>query len=282
MSTISKGKKNSVFRLLLYLVIGYSVLLVLAFLLQRRLLYFPDRQIPSDRWLRAAGLRLWPEPGSSCRGLTGTATLGRLKGLIVIFHGNAGAAWNRDYYVHALGPLGYRVVLAEYPGYGSRPGEMNEGTFVADAKETVKRAQEQFGGPVYLWGESLGAGVAAAVAADPPVAIEGVIMMTPWDSLPNLAQNLYWFLPVRYLLRDKYDSVRNLRSFTGPVAVVIAAHDEIIPRKRSTNLFESLSGTKRRWLLENAGHNTWPADPAEPWWNEVMDFVSTGESNDGS
>jgi pimeloyl-ACP methyl ester carboxylesterase len=145
---------------------------------------------------------------------------------------------------------------------------------VQDAKETVRRAHKEFGGPVFLWGESLGCGVASGVVADPPVPIKGVVMMTPWDSLPDLAQALYWYFPARWLVRDRYDNVRNMLSCAQPVAVLVAERDEIIPRKHSMRLYDALPGPKRLWVLEGAGHNSWPAGANVAWWRAVMDFVA--------
>ena len=264
-----------VIRFLIPIAIGYSALVVAVYFLQTRMLYFPATEKPSDSQVHGVGLRFWQDRNDSYRGFAAAADPNDAKGLVVVFHGNAGAAWNRNYYVHALVRLGYNVLITEYPGYGGRTGKLGQHSFVADARETVKRAHEEFGGPVYLWGESLGCGVAAAVAADPPVPVGGVIMFTPWDSLPDLAQTHYWYFPARWLVRDKYDNVRNLQSFDKPVAVVLAAQDEVIPRKHSMRLYDNLAAPKRKWVFEGAGHNTWPAGPAATWWREVMDFVST-------
>ncbi len=265
---------NAALRLLFYGAIAYGVLVGAAYLLQRRMLYFPDRSKPSERQVRAVGLRFWPDAGDGYRGFIGVAPPTRTTGVVIVFHGNAGGAWDRSYYVHALGALGYRVVLAEYPGYGGRAGKEGERLFVEDAGETVRRAHDAFGGPVFLWGESLGCGVASAIAADPPVPVAGVVMITPWDSLPNVAQKLYWYFPARWLVHDQYDNVRNVQSYAHPVAVVLAEHDEIIPPTSSMRLYESLTAPKRLWVLTGAGHNSWPTGPEEAWWREVMDFVS--------
>jgi len=265
---------NAALRLLFYGAIAYGVLVGAAYLLQRRMLYFPDRSKPSERQVRAVGLRFWPDAGDGYRGFIGVAPPTRTTGVVIVFHGNAGGAWDRSYYVHALGALGYRVVLAEYPGYGGRAGKEGERLFVEDAGETVRRAHDAFGGPVFLWGESLGCGVASAIAADPPVPVAGVVMITPWDSLPNVAQKLYWYFPARWLVHDQYDNVRNVQSYAQPVAVVLAEHDEIIPPTSSMRLYESLTAPKRLWVLIGAGHNSWPAGPKEAWWREAMDFVS--------
>jgi pimeloyl-ACP methyl ester carboxylesterase len=179
--------------------------------------------------------------------------------------------------VHAIEPLGFRVVLAEYPGYGGRSGETKESSFVADAMTIVQQVFDQSEGPVYLLGESMGCGVVAAVAANSPVPIAGLVLITPWDSLPDLAQSLYWYLPARHLTRDRYDSVSNLITFDKPVAVAIAEADEVVPSRHSMRLYDALSAPKRLWRFKGAGHNSWPANPGDKWWEEAMLFLTTGE-----
>jgi pimeloyl-ACP methyl ester carboxylesterase len=269
-----KRKTQVALKLLFYGAVACGALLLAAYLWQRRMIYFPDTARPSEGHCRALGLRFWPDPGDGYRGFIGLAAPAGKKGLVVVFHGNAGGAADRAYYVHALAPLGYRVVLAEYPGYGGRRGGLGERPFVADAKETVRRASEAFGGPLFLVGESLGCGVVAAVAADPAIPVEGVVMITPWDSLPAVAQALYGNLPLQRLVRDKYDNVRNLQAYKKPIAVAVAEQDEIIPHANSLRLYESLAAPKRLWVFKGAGHNSWPVGPSEAWWREVMDFVS--------
>jgi uncharacterized protein len=176
--------------------------------------------------------------------------------------------------VKALSALGYRVILAEYPGYGGRKGELGEKAFVADANETLRLACEQFGEPLYLLGESLGCGIAAAVAKEAPVKVDGVILITPWDTLASLAHSKLPFLPVRFLLTDKYDTIGNLRAFKGRIAVVGAGQDEVIPIKHANDVYSSLSSaTKRMWIIEEAGHNDWPVHTNMSWWKEITDFV---------
>jgi len=267
-----------VFRIFLFFTVGYCILVTAAFIWQRKMIYFPDREKPLESQVHAMGLRFWPNNSDEYRGFVASDPPDKPRGTVIVFHGNAGAAWHRNYYSHALVPLGFNVVLAEYPGYGGRSGVPSEDNFVNDARKTVQLSHDTFGGSLYLWGESLGCGVAAAITADPQVPVEGVVLVTPWDSLSDLAQSLYWYFPVRWLLRDKFDNVKNLQSFDKPVAVAIAAFDEIIPTKSSLRLYESLKPPKRLWRFEAAGHNNWPTDPTEEWWREVMRFVSLAET----
>jgi uncharacterized protein len=265
---------NSIIRLCLYASIGYALLVLLVFLMQRRMIYAPESSRPADDAVHAMGLRCWPDGSGDFRGFVSTDPSAHALGIVIAFHGNAGSAWQRDYFIRALQPLGYRVVLAEYPGYGGRPGETNETALVQDAIATVKKARLAFGEPIYLLGESMGCGVAAAAAASPDIEASGLILITPWDSLPDLAQTLYWYLPARMLTIDRFDNVGNLRAYDRPVAMAIAKNDTVVPNKHSLRLFQSLAAPKRLWEFPGAGHNSWPTEADAPWWREAMDFVA--------
>jgi len=268
---------NTAIKICFYAAVGYSLLVLLIFVLQRRMIFFPDRERPTADVLHTMGLGYWPDDSGAYKGLICARASNHFRGTVIAFHGNAGSARHRDYFIHALQPLGYRVILAEYPGYGGRPGKLNESALVQDAVDTIKQARVAFSAPIYLLGESMGCGVAAAAAAAPDISTAGLILITPWDSLPDLAQTLYWYLPARLLTRDRFDSVCNLQSYDRPVAMAIAQNDEVVPNKNSMRLFHSLTAPKRLWQFQGAGHNSWPTDPCAPWWREAMDFVAPME-----
>lgn len=243
--------------------------------IQNSMLYFPSAALPTTAALTAMRLKPWPSTSTlGYRGLVASADLPSAQGTIVVWHGNGGTALDRVFYVETLADLGYRVILAEYPSYGGRPGELGEESFVYDAVETVRLAHDQFGAPLFLLGESLGCGVAAAVAREAPVAIAGIVLLTPWDTLAAIARAKFPFLPVRLLLTDTYDNIANLESFSGRIAVIGAGRDEIVPVGHADNLFRSLVSTaKRLWLVKEAGHNDLIFYTNQAWWREVMDFV---------
>jgi len=243
--------------------------------LQYRLLYHPSSSMPVEDVLRAANMKPWLSTGADYRGLVAIDKPASCKGAVIVFHGNGGTAADRVYYLNALGALGYRVVLAEYPRYGGRKGELGEKAYVDDAKESTRLAFEEFGGPIFLLGESMGCGIAAAVAAETPVRIDGIILITPWDTLASIAKERFPFLPVRLFLRDEYDSIKNLNSFKGRIAVVGAELDEVLPVAHAGRLYDSLpTAAKRMWTLKEAGHNDWYRFIGKGWWEEVMDFIS--------
>jgi len=260
--------------LILPLTVYFAVVVAMASL-QDYFIYYPEKTDPKriEGSARGRGLLLWPNKVEAYRGFLPPSTPAKAKGTVLIFHGNAGTALDRTYYVGALGRLGYRVVLAEYPGYGCRPGKAGENQFAEDAVESTRLALREFGRPLYLLGESLGCGVVSAAVAKRRWSIDGLALITPWDSLTHLAKDKYWFLPVRWMLKDTYDNVTNLGSYHGPVAVVMAGQDEIIPNRLTRHLYETLRDPKRLWTFPKAGHNSWPSSPDESWWKEMMNFL---------
>lgn len=246
--------------------------------IQNKLLYYPSSSAPSEESLKADNIKPWQSSITDYRGFVATNEVGHTNGTIIVFHGNGGTAADRVFYVKALGTLGYRVILAEYPRYGGRKGELGEKAFVNDASETVRLAFVKYGEPLFVLGESLGCGVAAAIAKETSVKIDGIVLITPWDTLASVAQSKFLFLPVRLFLKDKYDNINNLRSFKGRLAVVGAGRDEVIPIVHAKDLYNSLSGTaKRMWTIQGAGHNDWPMFINTTWWKDVMDFVSNND-----
>lgn len=247
--------------------------------LQDHLLYYPE-PMAREAYLQIAatsGLEAWPST-DALRGLAMPKASG-MRGAIAVLHGNGGLAIHRDYYARVLAPLGYRVVLLEYPKYGPRPGKLGEAAFVADAAESLRLLRAETGGPLLLVGESLGAGVAAAVAKAVPETLDALILITPWDSLATVASHYYPWLPVRLLLADRYDSVENLKDFGKPILLLVAERDEIIPPRFADRLAQRLGSKARRVLIAGAGHNDWPEHlDTNQWRIELAPLLLTGNA----
>ena len=221
-----------------------------------------------------AGLTLQPWPSASeLHGMISRVPLADAKGTVLVFHGNAGSALHRTYYIDALQSLGYRVIIAEYPGYGVRSGRPSEAVLIKDGIATAKMAWREFKEPLFLCGESLGSGVVAGIVASHEVPVKGLLLITPFDSMTNVAQHHYWFFLARWLLLDRFDNVPKLRDFQGHIAVLLAEQDEVIPNRRTMALFDVLSERKKLWRFKNAGHNTLPMEPWRSWWQEAMQFI---------
>lgn len=266
---------QSVIRILTTLCIVYMCLLVAVFFFQNHLLYAPKKSHEPESIRRAELLGLIPLRDDDhevyawyCENNNGA------KNTALVFHGNAGEALDRSYYIAPLLKHVGRVVLAEYPGYGHRKGKPSESSIIIDAQEIVKRIRDKFPGDLLLWGESMGCGVVTAIVRDMPSLVSAAVLLTPWSSLADVAQKQYWFLPVRMICREGYNNVENLKGSKHSVVFLLAENDEVTGLDLGRKLYDSFEGTKHLIVFKNAGHNSWPADPNLQWWYDVFNFFN--------
>jgi uncharacterized protein len=241
------------------------VLLVLAlmiaavWLMQRRLIYFPDRSAPppavdvipgaQDVTLRTAdGLHL-------------TAWLVRPRGSdrrvgILVAPGNAGNRLARASLVAALAHQGLTVLLLEYRGYGGNPGRPSEAGLAQDVRAARAYLIDEAGVPedrLIYYGESLGAAVVAALAAEHPPA--GLVLRSPFTDLAAVGREHYPFLPVRLLLRDRFPVTDPVSRVHAPTMVVYGTADSIVPPAQSIAVAKAVAGPVRLIAVDGADHN---------------------------
>jgi hypothetical protein len=151
------------------------------------------------------------------------------------------------------------LYLVNYRGYGGSTGRPSEAALFSDALAVYGYVRARHA-DITVMGRSLGGGVAAYVASERPV--DRLVLVTAFDSLVNVAREYFWWLPVRWLIRDRYDSAGRARTIDRPVLLVIAANDEIIPRRRSGALAEAFpAGRVRTVVVPGAMHNTLDLSP---------------------
>ena len=196
------------------------------------------------------------------------------RGTIVFFHGNGDHAWLSADCIAPFSQRGFRVFFYEYPGFGGRPGLPSERAIVPDARAVVLSLAEAGYGPIYIWGESLGTGVAAAVCADNSLPIQGLVLASPWDNIANVGLSYYPYLPVRPFMVDKYDSIANLEHFQHPICVIRGDQDDTIFPALTLNLYAHLAEPKKMMLMKGYGHGDWPSEAGLPWWDEALNFIA--------
>jgi fermentation-respiration switch protein FrsA (DUF1100 family) len=251
-----------------------SGLLALVWSQQRRLIYFPSpgpvppaaTMLPNgqDVVLNGDGIRLgaWYFPVAG----GGPAVL--------VCNGNGGDRAGRIALAAALNRMGLAVLLFDYRGYGGNPGRPSEDGTAADARVAQAWLAAQPGvEKIVYFGESLGAAVAVGLAVErPPV---GLILRSPFTSLPDVGATHYPWLPVRRLLMDRYPSIDRISSVGAPVMVIAGDRDDIVPEALSRRLYEAANEPKRYVLVPGAGHN----DPAlldgRQMLTEIQRFLSS-------
>lgn len=285
-STGRKGPWYHPFRLIpriaIYAALIYGGFAVLLYSMQTGLIYVgstqPVTSTEAARDIKEVGLVPWAHttPGAAApQGFVRPDFANPApRGTIVFFHGNGENAWERAEDVEAMTQRGFRVFLYEYPGYGSRPGRPSEKTIVPDAEALIGSLAKAGYGPIYVWGQSLGAGVAAEVCADKALPIQGLVLIAPWDTIRNVAAAMYPYIPVNLLMRDKYDSIANLQNFGHPICVIRGDRDDVIPPARTLNLYAHLPEPKKMILMAGHGHGNWSYAANEPWWDEALDFMA--------
>jgi pimeloyl-ACP methyl ester carboxylesterase len=178
---------------------------------------------------------------------------------LIYFGGNAeDVGLNIDELARALPQ--HSLYLVNYRGYGGSTGRPSETDLFADALAVHDHVQARHP-DISVVGRSLGAGVATYLASRRPTG--KLVLVTPFDSLVNVARGYYRLLPVELLLKDRYDSASRAAEVTAPVLVVIAERDEIVPRARSQALVEAFAAEQVRVsVIPGARHNTLDAQPA--------------------
>ena len=258
---------------------GVVALLVLAlaavaFLAQRRLLYFPTRYdlAAATGPAHQAGLEPWLDQAGAFIGWRAPHPGGAPAARAIVLHGNAGTALDRTYLRDVLQGPGLpriEVLLLEYPGYGPRAGSPTQESIVAATVEAIDLLGADV--PVFIVGESLGSAAAALAAAERPK-VAGLLLITPVSSVTALARRHYPFAP-SFLVRDAFRADLALPGYGGRVAFLLAGRDEVAPPDLARTLFQAYPGPKRLWEEPAATHNTLRYRPGDPFWGEVTGFL---------
>jgi pimeloyl-ACP methyl ester carboxylesterase len=254
-------------------VLWYAIATVLMYGFQRSLLYRPKvlsapefaEQVQSRFGGRASVL-----PGFDAVVLEPETPA---KYTAILFHGNGGNGVDRDVLSSRFLFRGYRLIFAEYPGYAARAGDPNEKVLVQDGLQLLAAVQQRFKGqPVVVVGESLGSGVATQVAAlsrHPPAAL---VLITPFASMTEVAQLRMPIFPVKWLLKDRYESDRHISKFAGPVWVMVSDKDELVGPATGLALHKAAQARGPATLVRvtKAGHNDWWSKMSTAQWDTLL------------
>ena len=253
------------------LFVAYVLVVLAVLIFQRRLIYFPTK-ISGDMVVQEAaehGFVPWKNPAGQIIGWEIPAD-GVATGSVLIVHGNAGCAIDRDYLadpIHAAAPV--NVFILEYPGYGARAGSPGKQSFFAAGEEAFELLPNNL--PRYVVSESIGAGVACHLAKTHSTEIAGLLLFVPYNNLSSVAQHKLFLFPAYLLLLDRFAPAKDLKAYHGPVKIVLAGSDEIIPVTSGRRLFDGYDGPKDLQIVPGAHHND-VAEQSAGWWKDAFQF----------
>ena len=234
--------------------IGYAALTTMIYFAQRSLMYFPDRAhtTPAEAGLpQAEEVPLTASDGAHI--LVWSVAPQDGKPVILYFHGNGGALRYRVERFKKLIGAGIGLVALEYRGYGGLSGAPSEQGLIADATAAYDYALLHYPvSQIVLWGESLGTGVAVALASEKPVG--RVILEAPFTSAEAVGARHYWYLPVRLLMKDQFRSDERIGKVTAPLLILHGLHDQTVPYAMGEHLFDIANQPKHLARFLDGGH----------------------------
>ena len=176
------------------------------------------------------------------------------KKTLVFFHGNAGNLSNRTYKLNQLSKLDLNIIILAWRSFSGNEGEPSEQNLYNDAKKTIDwlNSRGVKNKNIILYGESLGTGIAVELGQTNQFG--GIILESPFTSMTNAAKNIYPWLPVKYLLKDKYDSEKKIKNLQIPILIMHGKKDNIVPFKMGKKLYDLANNPKFFYFTENDDH----------------------------
>ncbi len=229
---------------------------------QRRMLYHPSGEVPTPAEAglpHAETITFRTDDGLTLDGWFVPATTAATAGVVIVFNGNAGHRGYRAELAQRFASDGYATLLFDYRGYGGNPGTPSEDGLARDARAARTYVASRSGGDarhIIYFGESLGAAVAVALAVDEPP--QALILRSPFASLAETGRYHFPYLPLGWLLRDRFSSIDSIARVQCPVLVIAGDRDSIVPIEHSRRLFNAAKEPKQFVLIKDADHNDDP------------------------
>jgi fermentation-respiration switch protein FrsA (DUF1100 family) len=268
---MSFGVFAAVRAILILLAGAYVLIAAYMYVTQRSHQYFPGRQGLAASAVGLVGvedLKLTSADGETLQAWYSPAR--SAKATILYLHGNGGEISDRPERFAAYQAAGFGVFFLSYRGYGASTGSPSEPGLVNDARAAYDWLTGRGVKPeeIMLVGESLGSGVAVQLAAERP--IKAVALEAPFSSAANVAASVYWWLPVRLLMKDKFDSFAVIGKVKVPLLITHGDLDGIVPLSEGQALFALANEPKEMVVVPGGNHGS--IFSPETWLREMRFF----------
>jgi uncharacterized protein len=233
----------------------YLVITGATYFLQRDLLFHPNRLHIAPQMVGLADVTEMELPTADGEKLIAWyAPAAEGQPTLFYLHGNAGALAHRAKRIKLYRANGYGVFMLAYRGFSGSTGEPSEDHLVSDALMAYDQLKHL--GPhdedIVVYGESLGTGVAVQVAANRHPG--GLILESPFSSAVDVGSYLYPYLPVQWLLKDRFESIAYIDKVTAPLLMLHGEDDRIVPVRFGRKLFDAARAPKIAYYFGGATH----------------------------
>jgi len=235
-------------------------------------LYYPRvyTTAQADGMAQSANLKRWTNAIGANIGFKRPSSRQPASGSILIMYGNGGTATGCASYADDIQKVATMdVYILEYPGYEDRPGPPTEKSIFDAARDAVRTIPSDK--PIFLIGASLGSGVASYLAGTFTNRIAGVVLLSPFTSMTDVAQYLFPDQPVSLVLVDRFPSEEYQSHYYGKVGIAVDGKDTIVPEKFGLRLFKGYEGPKKLWSFPNGTHCQ-ISRPQTQFWKEAVAF----------
>ncbi len=225
--------------------IAYLVLVIFIYFYQRNLLYHPSENNYQNDEIKFNYDEIFIKVDDEIK-LKSWVIDKNFKKLktLVLLHGNAGNLSNRIYKLNELNKLDINILLISWRGFSGNKGSPTEKNLYADAEAAIRwlNKKQVENNQIILYGESLGSGVVLEIAKKNN--FNSIILESPFTSIENSAKIYYPYLPVKLLLKDRYDSINKIEKINTPILIMHGKKDDIIPFSMGEELFEKANEPK--------------------------------------
>jgi len=231
----------------------YLILLLSISIFQRKLLYYPKVNNYSDGYKLNHEIKVVNI--NSENNLLGWYYKKDFNNKTILFlHGNAGTLENRIYKLNEFYNLNLNYLIFAYRGYSGNAGNPTELGIYYDANEAIKwlKSNGVEEKNIVIYGESLGTAVAVEIGQNKNFG--GIILESPFTSMVELGQKYYPIFPVKFLLKDKYESKKKIKNLKSPVLIMHGKRDKIVPFYMGQKMYELLNSPKYKYFTENDDH----------------------------